>query len=69
VGSWFLVAGLIVFFANLARALLRGRKAEADPWGGMTLEWKISSPPPAENFGEIPVITQWPYTYNPRRSA
>ena len=69
VGSWFLVAGLIVLFANFARALLRGRKAEADPWGGMTLEWKISSPPPAENFAEIPVITEWPYTYNPRRSA
>jgi cytochrome c oxidase subunit 1 len=29
------------------------------------LEWKTSSPPPPENFEEIPVVTQAPYTYAP----
>lgn len=34
-----------------------------DPWGdGRTLEWSISSPPPAYNFASIPVIrTRDPY--------
>jgi len=27
-----------------------------DPWGGRTLEWSISSPPPAYNFAVIPDI-------------
>jgi cytochrome c oxidase subunit 1 len=37
--------------------------APADPWGGKTLEWTISSPPTVENFDEIPVIEKGPYHY------
>ncbi len=65
VGSWFLVLGLLILFANFALALLRGRKADANPWGGITLEWKVPSPPPTENFAEIPPITHPPYEFNP----
>ncbi|MEJ2695833.1 MAG: cbb3-type cytochrome c oxidase subunit I [Candidatus Sulfobium sp.] len=56
IGSWILALGLIIIFGNLIRALLKGDKAPADPWGGRTLEWKVPSPPPKENFEEIPVI-------------
>ncbi|MDX1765187.1 MAG: cbb3-type cytochrome c oxidase subunit I, partial [bacterium] len=63
VGSWILVAGLIVMFANLFVALRRGAKAPADPWGGKTLEWSVPSPPPHENFDEIPVIDRGAYDY------
>jgi len=66
-GSWLLVAGLMVLFGNLIVALRKGRKAEANPWGGITLEWRIPSPPPTENFAEIPVITTGPYVFNPTR--
>ena len=69
VGSWILVAGLLILYGNLAAALRKGRKAEDDPWGGKTLEWTVSSPPPAENFAEIPVITGAPYDYNPGRRS
>ena len=31
----------------------------------MTLEWKIPSPPPVENFEEIPEIHGSPYRFNP----
>lgn len=35
------------------------RKGEVpdDPWGGQTLEWATSSPPPADNFGDLPEVT------------
>jgi cytochrome c oxidase subunit I len=56
VGSWILAVGLIIMFGNLIRSLFRGEKAPSDPWGGRTLEWTVPSPPPGENFGEIPVI-------------
>ena len=48
-----------------ALALFKGRKAEQDPWGGITLEWQVPTPPPLENFDEIPVITRPPYDFNP----
>jgi len=68
-GALILVAGLVLFFANLIVALFKGKKAEDDPWGGKTLEWRISSPPPPENFHEIPTITEGPYVYNPTRRS
>ncbi len=66
VGSWVLVAGLILMFANLLHALRKGEKAEDNPWGGKTLEWRIASPPPPENFEEVPVITSGAYDYGAR---
>lgn len=63
VGSWILVVGIIVMFVNLARALRSGPLAPANPWGGKTLEWTVPSPPPVENFHEIPVVTAGPYDY------
>lgn len=63
VGSWILVAGVILMLGNLIHALFKGRRAESNSWGGMTLEWQITSPPPAENFKEIPTIKRGPYEF------
>jgi cytochrome c oxidase subunit 1 len=63
VGSWFLAAGLLLFIGNFVVALFKGEKAEDNPWGGVTLEWQIPSPPPAENFEEIPTVTHGPYEF------
>jgi len=68
VGSFILVAGLALFFANLFAALFTGKKAEKNPWGGVTLDWQVPSPPPVENFEEIPTITGPPYEFNPEES-
>jgi cytochrome c oxidase subunit 1 len=65
VGSWILVAGLVMMVVNLVRGLFRKAEVPANPWGGVTLEWSIPSPPPVENFEELPVITLPPYTFNP----
>ena len=64
VGSWFLVLGLIMFFGTLLYAIFKGEKAEDNPWGGVTLEWTIPSPPPVENFDVIPTITRGPYHFD-----
>ena len=60
--------GLVLFFANLLVALFKGKKAEQNPWGGVTLEWQIPTPPPAENFLVIPEIKGRPYAFNRRAS-
>ncbi|MCC6865244.1 MAG: cbb3-type cytochrome c oxidase subunit I [Ignavibacteria bacterium] len=64
VGSWVLVSGIVFMFGNLLYALLKGPKAPMNPWGGTTLEWKVPSPPPLENFEEIPVVTGGPYVHD-----
>jgi cytochrome o ubiquinol oxidase subunit 1 len=34
----------------------KNRDLTGDPWGGRTLEWATSSPPPFYNFAEIPIV-------------
>jgi cytochrome c oxidase subunit 1 len=63
IGSWILIAGLVWIFFNLFQGLRRGQRAEDNPWGGATLEWKIPSPPPINNFDKIPVVEKGPYDY------
>ncbi|RJQ20589.1 MAG: cytochrome c oxidase subunit I [Nitrospiraceae bacterium] len=63
IGSWILVAGLIMMFYNLIRSVFKGDTAGDNPWGGSTLEWTTSSPPPHENFKEVPVVTGGPYKF------
>jgi cytochrome c oxidase subunit 1 len=69
IGSWILVLGLIIFFANLVVAWFRGPKAGPNPWDGVTLEWTTASPPPVENFAVIPTITEEAYTFHPESGA
>ena len=51
-GSFLLGISTVPFIWNVIRtsALRRGAVAGDDPWGGHTLEWWTTSPPPAENF-------------------
>ncbi|HUX60727.1 MAG TPA: cbb3-type cytochrome c oxidase subunit I [Ignavibacteriaceae bacterium] len=64
VGSWILVAGLLIMFINLLRSLRTGEiVTENNIWGGESLEWKVQTPPIAENFEEIPEVTAAPYEY------
>jgi cytochrome c oxidase subunit 1 len=63
IGSWFLVAGVFMFLGAFLRSLKNGKPAEANQWGAATLEWKTASPPPHENFDEIPTVTHGPYHY------
>lgn len=52
------MVGVGVFLLVLIEAMVRRRKAAANPWGegATTLEWTLSSPPPFHQFSELPVI-------------
>jgi cytochrome c oxidase subunit I len=63
IGAFILATGIILMIANIVRGVRKGEKASANPWNGNTLEWLIPSPPPLENFEEIPTITEPPYNY------
>ena len=66
IGAMILITGLILMIWNLVYHRTRGAVAPANPWKGVTLEWQIASPPPLENFDEIPVITHPPYWFGDR---
>ncbi|OGR32542.1 MAG: cytochrome c oxidase subunit I [Desulfuromonadales bacterium GWD2_61_12] len=62
-GSWLLAVGLVVMLVNLFRGLFYGPPFPANPWGGATLEWQTTTPPPTENFAVDPVATRGPYDF------
>jgi cytochrome c oxidase subunit I len=57
-GYLVMAAGMLVFFVNVAYALIAGKKAEDNYWGegATTLEWTLSSPPPFHQFETLPKI-------------
>ncbi|HEV8699436.1 MAG TPA: cytochrome c oxidase subunit I [Candidatus Limnocylindrales bacterium] len=55
-GSLILGLGVIPFLLAVGGALRRPPDAPADPWGGFTLEWATTSPPPPHNFASLPPI-------------
>jgi cytochrome c oxidase subunit 1 len=64
VGSWILIAGLIMMIIVLIRGYLYGEKADRNPWGGVTLEWQTKSPPPLPNFDKEPKLPEGgPYDF------
>jgi cytochrome c oxidase subunit I len=62
-GATILAAGYLLPMIYLALSLKFGRKAGANPWGAVGLEWATTSPPPKENFHETPVVTWDAYDY------
>jgi len=55
----------LVFIVNLVMTLARKRQPALDnPWQATTLEWTTTSPPPHENFHEIPTVCRGPYDYS-----
>lgn len=64
IGSWMMGVTLIIIIWNFLYSLKNGKKASANPWGGVTLEWHIASPPQLENFHEIPTVTHEPYDFS-----
>lgn len=63
-GAYLLGFGLFVALGVVIHSLMRGRQAPPNPWGGATLEWQCSSPPPYYNFMHPPTVNE-PYNYLP----
>jgi cytochrome c oxidase subunit I len=56
IGTFIQAIAILLFLANLVVSYFKGPKAENDPWDAWTLEWSVSSPPPAYNFAVIPTV-------------
>lgn len=63
-GAMVLGLGLFITAIYLIHAAFKGEPAGENPWGGLSLEWATTSPPPTENFLVDPVYTHGPYDYD-----
>src|SRR5271167_2823083 len=60
VGAVVILVGIILTIVQLVvsiRTREQRRDLSGDPWNGRTLEWSISSPPPAWNFAVLPTVS------------
>jgi len=55
-GSYLMAIGFGITATYLVHSLFRGKRAPANPWGGRSLEWQCSSPPPHDNFAVTPRV-------------
>ena len=59
-GAVIILVGILLTIVQLIvsiRTRERRRDHTGDPWNGRTLEWSISSPPPAWNFASLPTVS------------
>ncbi|MBI1729283.1 cytochrome c oxidase subunit I [Candidatus Acetothermia bacterium] len=63
IGAFVMGLAQLIFIWNMVWMFRKGPVAGDNPWNSKTLEWQLSSPPPAENFETPPVITEGPYEY------
>jgi len=54
----------LVFLYNFISSMVRGPKAEKNPWRSNTLDWTTDSPPPHGNWPELPQVYRGPYEYS-----
>jgi cytochrome c oxidase subunit 1 len=63
VGGFMFVTGMASVAAYLLYSLKKGHPAPANPWGGASMEWQTTSPPPHDNFKQPPQVTD-PYDFS-----
>jgi cytochrome c oxidase subunit I+III len=56
IGAFTLALGVLTYIVNVFVSNRRGAPAGDSPWGGNSLEWAMSSPPPPYNFARIPTV-------------
>lgn len=64
IGGILMFFGLLLMIYNLVHSLKEKVPATANPWGGVTLEWTVPSPPPLHNFVTKPTIKDYPYDFS-----
>ena len=50
IAAFILGASTLIMVYNFIHSARHGKPAGANPWGSLTLEWQLSSPPPIFNF-------------------
>ena len=56
IGAFVLALGVVLSIVNAYVGIRGGIPAGHDPWGGETLEWFATSPPPPHNFDVVPDV-------------
>ena len=56
IGAFVLALGIVLSLINAYIGIKGGTPAGHDPWGGETLEWFATSPPPPHNFDVVPDV-------------
>ncbi len=56
IGAFVLSLGVVLSIVNAYSSIRAGVRAGHDPWGGETLEWFATSPPPPHNFDVVPDV-------------
>jgi len=64
IGAAFMLAGAVVFVANVFVSARRRVPAGNNPWHAYTLEWFTTSPPPEHNFAQLPPIRSFRPLWN-----
>jgi cytochrome c oxidase subunit 1 len=67
-GAWLLGGAFMIMVCYFVWSLVKGERASANPWGALGFEWRTPSPPPLENFEEMPDVTVGPYDYSLHRT-
>ncbi len=65
-GASILAVAYLLPLLYLFWSLRHGALAGPNPWHAKGLEWTTPSPPPPDNFNDIPVVTEEAYAYDPR---
>ena len=65
-GASILGVGYLLPVIYLMWSLQHGEVAGTNPWGATGLEWQTQSPPPTENFVDVPTDIPEPYEYTPQ---
>ena len=69
-GASILGVGYLIPLVYFIWSIRYGPVADPNPWGASGLEWeRAPSPPPTENFEEVPIVTQEAYHYAGQEKA
>jgi cytochrome c oxidase subunit I len=69
-GASILGVGYLIPLVYFIWSIRYGPVADPNPWGASGLEWeRAPSPPPTENFEEVPIVTQEAYHYAEQEKA
>jgi cytochrome c oxidase subunit 1 len=68
-GASILAVGYLLPMVYLIWSLKYGAESSSNPWEATGLEWQTLSPPPTENFEEIPEVDEPAYNYGSPRAS
>jgi cytochrome c oxidase subunit 1 len=67
-GASILGVGYVIPLIYFIWSMRYGPAAGPNPWAATGLEWETPSPPPTENFAELPVVTEEAYAYGTKEA-